>query len=279
MSAAVATLPTQPSPSGLTTEIVKVTPKMAEAWLGKNVRNRNLSQRDVQRHARAMERGEWLITGEAVKFAATGELLDGQHRLAAIAQSGKTIQLLVVRGLHSSVQDVLDTGRARTAADQLSIHGFSNSQVLAAAAKTAILYETGAFYRDKLIQQVSHRQILDYVAGNTSLIFACSRAKTPDMQPSVAAMTFYELVKLNDEKAIEFFDRVTDGVNLPSGSPILALCARLRTLRDERTMLPMEAKVGLVFRTWNAWLAGRKIAALPLYHQGELIQCPEPKSA
>jgi hypothetical protein len=40
----------------------------------------------------------------------------------------------------------------------------------------------------------------------------------------------------------------------------------------------MEAKVGLVFRTWNAWLARRSLAALPLYRQGELIQCPEPKA-
>lgn len=282
MPATVAALPPAPHPSGLTTEIVKVTPVMAEKWLGKNVKNRNVSQREVTRYARAMERGEWLITGEAVKFAATGELLDGQHRLAAIVRSGRTVPLLVVRGLTADVQDVLDTGRARTASDQLTIHGYANAQILAAAARIAILYESGLFYRDKGLQQVSHRQILDYCAGNTTLTYASSRAhviaKGSELQPAVCAFTIYTLTKLSDEKAETFFDRLADGVELPSGSPILALRARLRTLRDERTSLPVEAKVGLVFRTWNAWLAGRKLTGLPLYRQGELIPCPEPKA-
>lgn len=279
MSAALASVP---NTTGLTTEIVKVTPAMAEKWLGKNVKNRNLAQRDVNRYAKAMERGEWLITGEAIKFAGTGELLDGQHRLAAIVQTGRTIPLLVVRGLHSEVQDVLDTGKARTAADQLAIHGYVNSMLLAAAAKIVILYEGGMFYRDNKHQAVSHRQILDYVEDNSMLAFAAARAravsKACDIQPAVAAMTYYELMKLSDEKAMEFFDRLTDGANLPPGSPILALRARLRSIRDERTNLPMEAKVALVFRAWNAWRAGRKLAALPLYRSGELIPCPEPKA-
>lgn len=191
--------------------------------------------------------------------------------------------MLVVRGLRPAVQDVLDTGRARTAADQLTIHGYANAHRLAATAKIAIIYESGLFYRDKKVQAVSHRQVLDFCADNVALAFAVSRAgalsKAAEMEPSVAAMTFYELVKLNDQKAIEFFERVADGANLPAGSPILALRARLRAMRDDRTSLPMEAKVGLVFRTWNAWLARRTLAALPLYRAGELIQCPDPKSA
>jgi hypothetical protein len=40
----------------------------------------------------------------------------------------------------------------------------------------------------------------------------------------------------------------------------------------------MEALVSLVFRTWNAWRAGRKLSSLPLYRNGELIECPEPKA-
>ena len=90
-------------------------------------------------------------------------------------------------------------------------------------------------------------------------------------------MTFYELVKKDDQKAIEFFERLADGVSLPAGSPILALRARLQTLRDERSLLPTEALVSMVFRTWNAWRAGRTLATLPLYKNGQFIPCPEPK--
>lgn len=277
-----AMLTSVPTSSGLTTEIVNVTPAIAERWLGKNVKNRHLAGRDVNRYAASMERGEWLVTGEAVKFAATGELLDGQHRLAAIIQCGRTVPLLVVRGLHAVTQDVLDTGRRRTAADQLAIHGYTNTSLLAAAAKIAIFYEAGMFYRDSGMQQVSHRQILDYVEGNSTLASAAAHAgvisKASGLQPALAAMTFYELLKLNDEKALEFFDRIVDGANLPAGSPILALRARLRTTRDGRVRLPVEASVGLIFRAWNAWRTDRKLTALPLYSKGELIRCPELKA-
>lgn len=280
-AAFVKPLSTDPNSTSLTIEIVRVTPAMAEKWLGKNRRNRNVSQKEVARYAQAMTAGEWLITGEAIKFAHNGDLLDGQHRLLAIVQSGRPISMPVVRGLHESTQDVLDTGRARTASDALSIHGFSNPTLMAAAAKVVLLYESGLFYVDNQKQQVSHRQILEFVQGNSMLAFAATRArivtKGCGLRPAIAAMTFYELVKKDDQKAIEFFERLADGVSLPAGSPILALRARLQTLRDERSLLPTEALVSMVFRTWNAWRAGRTLATLPLYKNGQFIPCPEPK--
>lgn len=268
--------------SGLTTEIVRVTPPMAEKWLGKNVRNRNIRQHQVARYARAMSRGEWLLTGEAVKFAVTGELIDGQHRLLAIVESGETVSLMVVRGLPFDAQDVLDTGTARTAADQLSIHGHTNPALVGAAAKIVILYESGRFYVDRRNQNVSHREILDFAAGNTMMAFAAARARTvtsgSDLRPAVAAASLYLLMKVDDQDALTFFDRLADGVNLPARSPILALRARLRAIKDDRTMLPNQALVSLVFRTWNAWLCRRPLTNLPLYRGGELIPCPEPKT-
>lgn len=278
MSAAqVRELPVSSTPA-ITAEIIKVTPAIAEKMLGKNVRNRHLSARVVERYRRAMVRGEWLVTGEAIKFAANGDLLDGQHRLAAIIESGRTVPVMVVKGLPSVTQDVMDTGRARGVADQLGIAGYPNPASLAAAARLVITYERGELASDR---PVSTPETLDMVRGNTLLAHAASRGapirKGCDLRPSVAAMTLYELMKVNDVKAQEFFERLTDGANLPTGSPILALRARLRALRDERTYLPNEALASLVFRTWNAWRSGRKLSSLPLYRNGELIPCPEPK--
>lgn len=67
--------------SDMTMEIVKITPDMAEKWLGRNPRNRHVRQRDVVRYAQSMLAGEWLVTGEAIKFSFDGNLIDGQHRL------------------------------------------------------------------------------------------------------------------------------------------------------------------------------------------------------
>lgn len=271
-------------PVQITTEIVKVTPAIAEKMLGRNVRNRHISARAVNRYRRSMERGEWIVTGEAIKFAASGDLIDGQHRLAAVIASGKTVNMMVVKGLPSGSQNVMDTGRARTVGDQLGIAKYADPSALAAAARVCILYETNRLGLGNLKgggDAPSTPQVLEFVEGNTMLGFTVSRARTIskgcDLRPAVAAMCFYELMKIDDAKAQEFFDRLADGVNLPAGSPILALRARLRALRDERAWLPSGALVSLVFRTWNAWRAHRNLSSLPLYKNGELILCPEPK--
>lgn len=278
MSAQVQELP---AVSNLTTEIISVSPEMAEKWLGKNVRNRHISQMIVARYARSMRNHEWLLTGEAVKFGVNGDLLDGQHRLLAIIDSGVTVRLCVIRGLAAGCQDVLDTGKGRKAADQLSIHGHANAPTLAAAAKLLILWESGRFYVDTHEKSVSHREILDFVEGNHLLALACARASTiskgSDLRVSVAGAALYELLKVDEPDAVDFFDRLTDGAELPVSSPILALRSRLRSLRDDKTKASPEALMSLVFRTWNAYRDGRRLASLKIYNKGELIRCPVPK--
>ena len=265
------------SKPSITSEILQVTPEMAEKMLGRNVRNRHVSAVQVRKYVRAMKRGEWQLTGEAVKFAVNGDLLDGQHRLHAIIEAGITVTLLVIKGLPSETQDVMDTGRARTVGDQLGINGFPDAALLAAVARAVILYEAELLGMNPAVTTPEVREL---VTGNSTIAFATSRARSisrgSDLRPAIAGATYYLLMKVNEEKAHEFFDRLTDGANLPSGSPILALRARLRALHDERTLLPPEALVSLVFRTWNAWRKRRSLSSLPLYRNGELIACPEP---
>lgn len=263
--------------SGLTMEVVSITPAIAEKWLGKNVRNRHVRPKVVAHYAKTMTRGEWLVNGEAIKFSVSGDLLDGQHRLSAIIVAQKTIKSLVVRGLPTEAQDVLDIGAGRRVGDQLSIAGFPNATNLAAVSRLVIAYESAGDWKAK----ASVPQTLNLVSGNELLAYATHHAKIihkgSDLRPSVAGATYYELMKVDDQKAQEFFERLTDGANLPGGSPILALRDRLRTLRNDRTFLPDEALFSLVFRTWNAWRTRRSLTSLPLYRNGELIQCPEPK--
>lgn len=265
----------------LTMETITVTPAMAEKWLGHNLHNRNVRPRVVAAYARAMQRGEWMLTGEAVKFAHNGDLIDGQHRLYAIVESQTSVKLLVVKGLLTEAQDVLDTGCARTAGDQLGLHGHASPQLLAATAKIVVLYETGRFYVDAHRKSVSHREIIDRVSGDQLLAWSCNRARgvarDAYLRPSVAAAVIYELMKVDDEKAEQFFDRLADGVELPAGSAIIALRSRLRTIKDERTAVSNEEMFSLVVRTWNHWRSGRKLATLPMRSKGEAIPCPVPK--
>src|SRR5439155_25117462 len=113
----------QPIPSVPT--VVDVDPATASAWLQRNLHNRHLREEAVSSMARDMAAGRWQYTGEAVKFSKAGNLLDGQHRLAAVVKSETTIPILVVPGLPDSAQEVIDTGAKRTASDVLYLSGES----------------------------------------------------------------------------------------------------------------------------------------------------------
>lgn len=85
------------------TKLQKITPAMAEKWLATpNTKNRKLRQRTVEAFAADMRRGKWHITHQGIAFDEAGNLLDGQHRLAAIVKSGCTIEMLVTTGLPQS---------------------------------------------------------------------------------------------------------------------------------------------------------------------------------
>jgi hypothetical protein len=64
-----------------------------------------------------MTAGEWPLTHQAIAFDEQGNILDGQHRLWAIVESGKTIEMVVGRGLAAEVRDFIDQGIPRTVVD------------------------------------------------------------------------------------------------------------------------------------------------------------------
>lgn len=266
--------------SEITFDVVKVTPALAEKWIGKNVRNRNVYARWVKELARMMSDGEWELNGEAVKFSVAGDLLDGQHRLLAVIASGKTVPILVVRGLPAETQDLMDTGRARTAGNMLQIKGFSNSTSMAAAAKLILLHNDGE--RTAMSsRKVSNRRINEFVSGNSLLAFAVTRSlqvsKTFRMRPATISTAMYLLMQVDEVAAAEFFDRCADGVNLAARSPILALRNRVAANREDRLLVPIEGEISLVVRAWNAWRRKQNLGTLRTYANGELIACPVPK--
>ena len=77
-------------------KLVSVTPDYAATLLEKNTTNRNISQITVKRYAQAMASGEWMQNGQTITIAEDGTILDGQHRLWAVIESGITITFLIV---------------------------------------------------------------------------------------------------------------------------------------------------------------------------------------
>lgn len=90
-------------------ERIEITPHIAMNWLNQVPEfQRKEDPNQVQKIAYAIRKGEWRENGSTIVFNENGDLIDGQHRLRAIAISGKTVPSLVVTGV-SKDQTTFDT--------------------------------------------------------------------------------------------------------------------------------------------------------------------------
>ena len=105
--------------------IERITPEEARRMLENNhANNRKVRQADVDRYAQQMRKGLWYCdTGESLKFTDKNTLIDGQHRLAAVATlpENMAVNFLVFRNIAESHINAIDSGRKRTLADVLTI--------------------------------------------------------------------------------------------------------------------------------------------------------------
>lgn len=111
-------------------DVLTITPKVAEYMLNnmKWPENRNLSDVTVTKYANAIRHGHWRLNGEPVIVSNSGALIDGQHRLWAVHNAGKSIDAVVTFGVDHGVTSTINCGRARSMAFLASM---SNSKAAA----------------------------------------------------------------------------------------------------------------------------------------------------
>lgn len=262
--------------------VVTVTPKDAARWLEANGKNRSVRPRLVDAYARDMENGNWQLTGEAVKFAVDGSLLDGQHRLAAVVASGCSVDMLVVRGLTHEAQEVMDSGAKRLAADALHLRGYKQTALLASMARMGLIIEIGGYGSlGHNSQTYTTTEIADFVAEHPALAefarIAAPIANQMDCAPTVVGYAMWRLHGIDSEAASEFFDKASTKVGLDASDPVLSMVRRFAEARRHREHLSHQASLSIIFRTWNASREGRSLHRIPVASRDGVVAVPEPK--
>lgn len=260
---------------------IVVGPDEAKRWLATNVRNRHLRKAQVAAYARDMAAGRWKFTGESIKFDRDGHLLDGQHRLAAIEQSGVSITMPVMRGLDPDVQHNMDAGIKRLGSDALALDGHKNTNILAAAARLAILWTSGRLSSADRGANVTTAEQVAFVNANTDLIRAVELAGTVkqhfDCPQSVVACAWWALARIDVFEANEFFMDLANMQFSDTSDPRVALLRRLQTARRNRERIPQAAHLALVIRTWNAVRTGKPLLRMPTISRNGRIDVPTPR--
>lgn len=245
------------------TEQVAVTPTMAQEWLDKNSSNRPLRETTVKRLARDMIKDNWKITGDPIKFDTNGDLMDGQHRLSAILESGKTVEMSVAYDVPVEAMEALDTGVKRTLSDLLHWKGETNTNHLAAAIRLGYRWQHGQLFNYG--NMMSHAEALDWYAHNPNIkehFTTAARVSKKLKVPLPVILAFMHRVMLIDpDEAQGFMEQIEYGENVLSGDPAYALRNWLFNQATARHghRPRSEHYLAMFVKAWNFFIKGESV--------------------
>lgn len=263
-------------------ELTEITPETAEKWLQDNTHNRNIRAAVVAGYAADMAAGQWLENGQSIRFAADGTLLDGQHRLTAIRDSGITLRMMVVRNLPNIAQMTMDTGAKRTFADVLRLNGESNAVSLAATCLRVYQWKQGIRKSFKAGARPTHRQLLDTLEQHPeirrSVEISDRVRKSGSLTAGAASLCHWLFLHIDADDCAFFFARVGDGAGLMTDDPIYALRRALDNLVSTSGRADESYVIALVIKAWNAYRAGESVQLIAYRPGGSRPErFPEPK--
>ena len=248
---------------------VLITPETASEWLNNcNHKNRKISKELVNRISRAIRNGQWVYNGQPIIFDVDGRLIDGQHRLSAIAKSGCPVESLVVCDINDPLAFVgVDDGKKRTLSDNLSAIGIGHADAVASIGN--VFYR---IYHCRDLSQfknsshaVHHLEMMQFIKQTPHISEAATMAlKNRRFCPvgiMGAALTAFMLI--NETMGKEFHDMFTEDEYAYRNHPIKKLKDRLinDALVSKGKLTRLE-KLALIFKAWNNWHSGKVVKEL-----------------
>jgi len=213
-------------------EVVQMTPEWAQHLLAnQNGHNRKMKPRQVRHLTESIKRGEWKLTSQGIAIGNNGQLLDGQHRLAAIRDAGHAVPVLLATDCDPSIFTVIDTGSKRSTGDTLYLLGAPQHNQAAAAIRLIMLakqHKTGSWANAKMVfsnDQIQQYYLQDQLRIDTYVRLVYNSVKNFKMI-NRGALTAFCILALDKEHypatVEDFVKALTTGANLPSDSSVLA---------------------------------------------------------
>lgn len=250
---------------GIIVQAIEVTPAIARALLDQaksaGFTNRRLKRKVVDKYAHIMSKGGWTLNGEDIILDLDGILINGQHRLQAVIQSGVTVPFFFKLNVPRETFSTFDDGAKRTLADVLGIVGYQEESKL----KTVVSW----LYRWETRQLTTGAAGLDNVTGleyttkwkhqiQRSINFVRNRRFATLTTPMLVFCHAVFSTK-SKEDADTFIEQLIEGENLSKADQTYWLRKRLEVNSSGRQRVREQTKdkVYLIFKAWNNWRKGK----------------------
>jgi hypothetical protein len=247
--------------ANITAPMESITPAAASRMLAFNTSNRPLSKQHVANLAREMKCGRWKVNGDTIVLNGT-RLIDGQHRLKAVEESGVTIDALVVYGVSSSAFDTIDVGRRRSGGDTFSTMGEMNANALAATLKIVDAYMSRRFSQNHKLTNAELQQLLERYPDIRNFVNK-HKTRVFKLAPgSVLCACHYLFAMVDEDQADQFISDLVSGQNLQAGDPVYVLRVRLMDRVLSKIKSEPDYTMALIIKAWNARRAGKPLRFL-----------------
>jgi hypothetical protein len=246
---------------------IDITRELAMTLMIRNTENRPLRRRLVEKLSRQIRDGRYYLNGEPIIIATDGTVLNGQHTLTAVIETGVAVRKVVIYGVDKVAKMSIDTGAVKTVGDHLNMDGEPYGKTLASVlgwlwrfenSNGSIVHRTHAIGPPEAFAERSrHPGVGAYVQR-----VSADKKLRSLLAPSLLAVCWYQFSRIDSELADCFFDLLKTGTGLLETDPVYHLREQLRGERDSRMKKPPEVWIALVRKAWNFTREGRKIKAL-----------------
>lgn len=253
-------------------EFQTITPEQAQELLtNHNPSNRRLDTRHAVFLAQEMERGTFRPdNGDSIRIDTDGNVLDGQHRLAAIVKVGRPVTMLIANGVDRETFATIDIGKRRTVQDIVGIDllsaGINAPKGTTASARLLLEYE-GRFSSGASNAAKGTRQQLMPVdavrdackrGGFIPTVERAAKVAKRLVIVTTAPVAVAMLACERDNKAAcdTYFRRLQTMEGLQAGAPEHSVYRSLRTWRDSGSAVQRTAYAQL-FALIRGYIASR----------------------
>jgi hypothetical protein len=258
----------------------KIGPKEAQDMLGRSAHftNRHINKERVRNYATDMRNGAWSLNGEPIIQDDNRVVIDGQHRLRAVIESGATISFLIVEGVRREAARTIDQGLSRTMAHGMQMSGMKNANDVVAAARTLHCLRSNVDpqsatgqRRNSATNMATVDEVQAFLAleapGIEAFVEAMPKQAAKALRLNEMAAAAYEFSLIESQSdALEWAHGFVGG--LPLDDPRQLLRDRLiedkliianRQRAGRSVARHREQRLDLMVQSWNLWIGGHRV--------------------
>jgi hypothetical protein len=261
-------------PEGQMPKLMIIDKDKAIRLMETNEDNRNLKGSVIEKINHDLINSRYYLNGETISVSRTMRLLNGQHRLNSVIQTGIPIKTWVIFGVPDEYKTTFDQGTSKTVADFLKMQRVASSKDVSIIVKLILLYSPGAEVtnKDLVDRRLSNQDKLEgYDQYKNQIHYALDtfgKSKYAKVNRAIASITAGHVLISREvpEMTVDtFFDKLTGtGGNIDHQDPVLWLRAKINEVLNSRVKIESssEYKLNFILRAWNASIMDKRVTRL-----------------